>query len=325
MLRAAFTAPRFSDRALDNVRQQTIQSIRGSMASPQGRFSRRFQEVFSGGDPRLAPLTEEELQGITLDQVRRVYDSRFSNPEDFALFVVGSVEADEIATLAARYLGGIERATDPDAEPSTDAGFFETIPDSRYPRPEGLVQERVRAGQEPAAQFVMVMHGPYEWSRRANHRLNSVGSLLDIRLREVIREALGGAYSVGAGAFRWRRPEPWAYTQLAFGLDPDRLEELRERALGVVEELRNEVPAQNYLQRIKAQQRQQYQQQLQENGYWLSTLQFYVQHGRDLATIRTFPDLIDSLSAEELQQTAARYLNSDRAIELVLLPAATQE
>ena len=322
MIHAVFAEPRFDQQALENVRQQTLQRLEGSLASPQGQYARRFQELFSHGDPRLAALDPEAVAGVSLDQIQAVYRNRFANPDDFALFFVGTVTVEEVEALAEQYLAGLGGSILRDDEAETE--FVETPGSVGFPRPDGTVSATVSAGQEPVGQFSMIVHGPYQWSRRENHRLNSLASLLDIRLREEIREDAGGAYSVGATSWRWRYPEPWSYVQLGFGLDPQRLDELRERTLRVIEELRTSLPDQQYVQRIKAQQRDGYQQQLQENEYWLSVLSFYVQHDRDLADILTYPELIDTLSPEELQRSAQRYLNPERRIELILEPRSEE-
>ncbi|HKK49638.1 MAG TPA: hypothetical protein VJ932_11120, partial [Alkalispirochaeta sp.] len=111
---------------------------------------------------------------------------------------------------------------------------------------------------------------------------------------------------------------------IGFGLDPERVPELRERALEIIRELAAEIPSDDYIARVQAQQRDQYQQGLQENDYWLSVLQFSVQHNRDLSQILRYPELVDSLTAEEVQETARRYLNPNRRIELLLLPEDAQ-
>lgn len=322
LIHLSFVDPRFDATQLRNVKQQTIQSIEGALASPDGRFSRRFSQLFAAGDPRLRSLEIDEVEGVTLDQIETVYRDRFSDPSDFALVFVGSFQVDRIRSLAERYLAGIGTAAELGASDS-DGEFVETIPSERYPRPEGVVQETVRAGTEPVGRYAAVIHGPYEWSRRMNHRFNSLADLLDIRLRERIREEAGGSYSIGAGGWRWRYPEPWAYMQIVFGMDPERRGELTEIVYDVVEELRTTVPTNEYLERVKAQQRERYRQSIQRNGYWLSTIQFYVQHGRDLAEITTFPELIESLTAEEIQAAAERYLDPARRIEIVLLPESS--
>ncbi|MEX2445410.1 MAG: insulinase family protein [Alkalispirochaeta sp.] len=314
LIYASFVAPRFEEEAWDTVRQQTLEQLQSSAASPQGRYSRRLQELFAGESDRLAPLTEEDVEQVDLARIEEIYIDRFDDPADFALFFVGSFEMEEMEELVERYLAAI---------PASDTAR-ETVPEDRYPRPEGIAADTMYAGSEPVAQLLMVLHGPYQWSQEENHRFNSMTSVLNMRLREEIREALGGAYSVGAGGWRWRVPHPWSYVQIGFGLDPERVPELRERTLDIVRELATEAPAQDYVERVQAQQRDEYRQGLKENGYWLSVLEFSIQHGRDLASILEYPELVESLTLEAIQESARRYLNPDRRIELLLLPEYTQ-
>lgn len=323
MIHAAFVDPRLEETALENVRQQTLQQIRGSLASPQGRYSRRLQELFAGGDRRLEPLAADEVEAVRLADIETVYRDRIADPADFVMVFVGSVAPERIADLAARYLASIPASVDGGTQTGA-AGFRESVPTDRYPRPEGTIAETLAAGQEPLGQLVMVFHGPYEWSQRENHRLNSLASYLDIRLREEIREDAGGAYSIGAGAWRWRAPEPWAYLQVAFGLDPARADELRGRALDIVRDAAVNPPSSDYLDRVQAQQRDSYEQQIRENDYWVSAITFSARHGRDPAQILAYPDLVESLTAEDIRETARRYIDPARRIELLLVPAADE-
>jgi zinc protease len=330
MVHAAFAAPRLDSGALENVRRQTIQQLEGAAASPRGRFSDRLQELFAAGDPRLQAPAPEGVAAVTLDDVATVYSDRFADPADFAFFIVGSFDPEEMETQIERFLASIPRPAPATSEPATsgpaDAShFLESPADVGYPRPDGIVAEILNAGTEPVGQLVMVLHSPYEWSQRENVRFNALGSFLDTRMREEIRESAGGAYSVGAGGWRWRYPQPWAYMQVGFGFDPHRLEELRRRTLAVIDEVRSEAPSPDYLERIRAQQRQEYQRSLQENSYWLAVLEFSVENGRPFEQILDFPRLLEELDAEDIRSTAQRYLDPDRRIELVLVPADSAE
>lgn len=323
LIHLAFTEPRFEERALDAVRQRMIQQVRGAEASPQGVFGRRFQALYSAGDPRRAPLTVEDLQAITLEQVEQVYRDRFADPADFALFLAGNLEGEALEELIRRYLAGIGTPLAGRAdEPVTDErGFLESVQDRGYELPREVVQETVRTGSEPVAQVGIIFHNDYEWSRRENHRFNSLSDLLNIRLREVIREEAGGTYGVGAAGWRFREPHPRVFMQVFFGMDPERSDELIERTFEVIEEVRREPVDEDYVERIQAQQRESYRRNLRENSYWLASLEFAVEHGRDLATIPEFPRLIDGLTAEDIRSTAERYLDADRYLQLLLLPA----
>ena len=135
-----------------------------------------------------------------------------------------------------------------------------------------------------------------------------------------MREAAGGTYSVGAGTWRFREPEPSAFVSVGFGLDPARLEELRTRAQAVIDELIAAPVDTDYVTRIQAGQRSRYDEDLQSNAYWLSVIEFNARHGRDLNQITAYGRLIDRLDATALQQTAERYLRDRNRLEVVLLP-----
>lgn len=303
--------PRFDQRALQRVVEQELEGVRGALASPEGRYGRRFQELYANGDPRLAPLTPEQLQAVRLEDVARVHAQRFSERSDMLFTVVGSVTVEQVRELAARYLATLPPAGDP-----------EEIPPARYLPPTGSLSEVVRAGSEEVAQYSLVLHGDYSWSRRENYLLASLATLLETRLREELREAAGGTYSVGAGSWRFREPDQLAFVSLGFGLDPARIDELQARVQAVVDELVAAPVSPDYVERIQAGQRSQYNEDLQSNAYWLSIVEFSARHGRDLNDITAYGQLIDSLDAVALHRTAQRYLQDRNRLEVVLLPEA---
>lgn len=323
MIHLAFTHPRFDERALENVRQRNREAIEGALASPQGRFIRRLRELYAAEDPRLTPLTQEALAAITLDQIEAVYRDRFADPGDFALFFVGSFETDRIEALIERYLAVIPGGAPSEVPRALESARFLEMPeDTGYRLPEEPVLETVRAGSEPVAQVAILLHSDFNWSREENQRFTSLGDVLDIRLRETIREEAGGSYSIGAGGWRERYPRERAYMQIGFAMDPDRAEELVDLALEVVRELRTEQVSEDYIARVTAQQLESWEQGLRENSFWLGTLEFYLFHGRDPESILTMPELIRSLDAEELRATAERYLDAERRLQVLLLPAS---
>ncbi len=312
MISLLFTEPRFDTSALETVRRSTLQSISGAMASPQGQFSRRFQELYAAGDPRLGPISPQRLTTVTVPALEQVFAERFADPADFILVITGSVTLDVAADLAERYLGSIPG--------SGTAGFVETVRDNNFEYPETAVTEIIRAGSEPVAQVGIIFQSEYNWSREENHRFNSLADVATIVLRETIREEAGGTYGVGAAGWRNRFPIPRAFMQIFFGMDPQRSDELIDSALRVVEDLRTRPVRDDYLERVKAQQRETLRQSIRDNDYWLANLQFAIEHGRPLETILEFPDLIEALTAEDIQDVARRYLKPEQRLQLLLLP-----
>ena len=78
--------------------------------------------------------------------------------------------------------------------------------------PVGVEDHVVRSGIEPRSNTVLVFAGDMEWSRGEALALNVAGEMLGIRLREVVREQLGGTYSiwVNASASTLQTPSTWS-------------------------------------------------------------------------------------------------------------------
>ena len=66
--------------------------------------------------------------------------------------------------------------------------------------PMGVEDHVVHSGIEPRSNTLLAFAGDMEWSRGEALTLNVAGEMLGIRLREVVREQLGGTYSIGVSA-----------------------------------------------------------------------------------------------------------------------------
>ena len=97
---------------------------------------------------------------------------------------------------------------------------------------------------------MLVYAGDLEWSRGEALRLNVAGEMLGIRLRERIREALSGTYSIGVNAGSSSLPDPQYLISIIFGSDPSRTEELFAEVLNEVTWLRDG-GEQEYLDKAK--------------------------------------------------------------------------
>ena len=307
--------PRLDQKALLNVQAEARQAITSAMATPQGRFSRRLQELYAGGDPRITPLTTEEVNAVTLDDLWAIYNHRFTNPADFAIVVVGSFDETEVIELAMRYTASL-----PLEQPlPTPARFIEQVAALPYTPPKE-VSETVYAGREPVANYVLISHGSFTGTPYEEYTFRSAVDLLDIRLREAIREEEGGAYSIGAGGWIEREPNNRYYVQLGFGLDPARSEELLERTRAVLQATATEPIDPQYITRIRSQQRESYAQAAQTNAYWRNEIVEALLEHRSLDTIDQTPTWIERVTVEDVERAARTYLNGGGALEVLLLP-----
>ena len=96
----------------------------------------------------------------------------------------------------------------------------------------------MHAGIEPKAQSLFVFTGPCEYSVENRAVMSALRQLLDIRLREVLREDKSGTYGAGVGAGCSHIPYPHYQVTVSFGSAPERTDELSKALFGVIDSIK---------------------------------------------------------------------------------------
>src|SRR5690606_29526685 len=111
--------------------------------------------------------------------------------------------------------------------------------------------------------------------------LASMGEVLENRLLEKLREALGGTYSVSVSAGGGRE-EPATYnTTIRFGSAPDRAGELTAAVMAEIAALQSEGPTAGEVDEVREAQRRQRELSLKQNAFWLGSMSNAYQFGDD--------------------------------------------
>ncbi len=264
--------------------------------------------VLSQNHFRRRPLSLEQLEELSLERAEAVYADRFADLGDATFVFVGAFDWDDLRSLTATYLASL---------PTT--GRVEQWQDVGVDPPPGVEDLVVRSGIEPRANTVWVFAGDAEWSGREALTLQVAGEVLGIRLRERVREQLGGTYSISVSAGSRPLPDPEYQVAIIFGSDPSRAEELAAEVAVELEWLRAG-GEQRYLDTVKELLRTSREEQLRDNGFWLNGILVATQRGEPLAEINRFDEWLEALTLEQVAAAARRYLPEDRYVRVVLLP-----
>jgi zinc protease len=307
------TAPNQDPSALELMKRRMEANLVNQAQSPGAVFGERLRSVNTVGHYTARPIRLEDLPKLDAKTMLDFYRARFANAANLTFFFVGSFKVDDVAPLIATYLGALPSTGKPDSL-HRDLGL-------RFPT--SVVREVVRKGQEPRANTVITFFSDTGLDEAESHRVESVAEVLQARLREVLREQLGGTYSVGV-SYSNTAPQPgYGTTQIQFGSSPENVDKLVAAVLAEVDELRRDGPTASEVNNVKQAERNDLAAAVTQNGFWLNSLQSAHVMGRDPRLIPRQVERTDALTEQNIHAAAQKYLPADRYTVVSLLPETT--
>ena len=306
-----FTAPRLDTTAvgafLDNVRS----ALANRSASPEVAFNDTLAVTVTQhhrwARPISAAIVDEVRPAASFDFFRQ----RFNDAAGFTFFLVGTFDPDSIRPLVQRYLGNLPVRGQPDR--AGDPGI--------HPPPD-VVERTVRKGIEPKSRTALVFTGPAHATREERFTMDALGTILEIRLREELREALGGTYSVNVSAFISRIPREQYNVSIGFGSAPDRADTLVRAVFAQIETLQAAGPRPADLAKAKETSIRSRETNLRQNGWWLQLLVGSRRDGDDPASRLDLNAQLAQLTPETIRAAARTYLDRARYVRVTLVPEA---
>ena len=277
-------------------------------SQPDAVLFDRVNTLLSGSHLRRRPLSVEVVDELDFATAEAVYADRFADIGDSTFVFVGAFDWDELRSLAETYLASL---------PSD--GRVENWENINAERPQGVIDEEVRIGIEPRSNTVWVFSGEMDWNRGESLALTAAGEVLQIRLRETVREQLGGTYAIGVGTRATAMPDANYLFWVIFGSDPERVQELLGAVQGEMDWLRDG-GEQGYLDTVKELLRTNREEALRENSFWLNRISDTRQRGDLFEDVAQFEVRLDELTLAEVAAAARRYLDMDRFVRVVLYP-----
>jgi zinc protease len=211
-----------------------------------------------------------------------------------------------------RYLGNLPAA-----------GRREEARDIGLAPPPGVVEREVHKGIEPKSQTAIVFTGPFDYTPAERSALSGLAQLLELKLREQLREKMGGTYGVSVRAVPSRVPRPQYSLSIQFGSSPERAGELVGAIFAQIDSLRHTGGGEMDLAKLREKAIRTRETELRENGFWLRQLALADQSGENLDQLLDLQKLLAQLTRERLRLAAQQYLDVKRYVRVTLLPEAS--
>ncbi|MCF7803487.1 MAG: insulinase family protein [Candidatus Marinimicrobia bacterium] len=278
-------------------------------ANPERAYQDTLTTTLTQHHPRFKPYTVETFEQMDLDKSMHIYRERFADAGEFTFVFVGNFNPDSLKPLVKTYLGSLK-----------DLPGEEQWRDVTYSYPDSVIKKTVRKGIEPKARTAIAFTGMEDWTPKKRYVASALTDYLSIKLREVVREDLGGTYGVSVNGRFPRLPRERYRIRISFGADPERIQELTDVVFAQIDSLKEHGVGKEYLQKITEIDLRNHETNLKENSYWMNQIKNAYYYGTDMGNILTYPDLVNSITTADIQKAAQRYLNMDDYVQITLLP-----
>jgi zinc protease len=189
--------------------------------------------------------------------------------------------------------------------------------------PSEVKRETVSKGREPRSQTVISFFADASADEFEAHRLRAATTVLENKLRDILREELGGTYSVGTGYSDTLPETGYGMTTVQFGSSPENVPKLTDAVLKEVDRLRREGPTEADVKAVKETEKNDLQESYKSNSFWLGSLQTAAILNRDPKRIALRLERADSLTPENVHAAFRKYFPADRYTVVTLMPETT--
>lgn len=313
LLYMQFVHPRLDLDAFASVKARIRTSLENRLKSPFAVWNDEVEQVLFQNHFRHQPPTIEKLESIDPQVAFDVYRDRFAEAGDFTFVFVGNIDLDTIRPFIERYVASLPTIG------REEEGRF--IGDNRA---KGHLEVTTDKNVEDKTVVRVMYYGDATWSAEENLIFGMTREVLNIRLRESLREEQGKVYGARVSGGIGRIPIQEFTSTISFTSEPGSADEVIELALDEIKKLQSEGPLVEDLEKVKESRHRSYEKGLKENGFWLNAIISYLKTGRDFSELLEYDERVDAVTSEDIKRAAQHYFDDTNRLIAKLNPASAK-
>ena len=304
-----FTAPHIDSASFVLYKTKMKNYLEDRSGSPDAAFQDTVQVTLGDYNYRRMPWTLSTLDQMDIDNALNFYKDRFADASGFTFIFVGNFDITNIKPLIEKYLGGL---------PSLHRE--ETMKDLKIYPPRGIISKKVIKGIEPKSSVLITFSGDYDFNSQNNYDLLAMIEVLKIKLRETLREDKSGVYGVSVKGSPMKYPEQKYEIDISFGCAPENAEDLVNTTFAELDSLKTHPVSDVYINKVRETQKREFEVNLKENKFWLSSLNYYYIYNVDLSLFMKYSQRVENFNSDAVQKAAQKYFDENNYIKVVLYP-----
>jgi zinc protease len=309
LLHLGFVQPRKDAEAFAAWKTSMKANLANKEKSPEAAFFDTIMVAASNNHPRARSMSEADVDKVDLDKAYDFFRQRFSAASDFTFYFVGNFDEEMLKKYCETYIASLPSA--PTKEQWKDVGIR-----SR----KGQYRKTVYKGVESKSFVVLSESGPMTYGPRERYDVIALCEVMEIQLREQLREEKGGVYFVNVQPNFTRIPTQEFSVNIIFSCAPERANELISVVKSEMAALRAAPVPDSLVAKVREMQIKERETGMKTNRFWMSVLSQFERDGEDYSNLALRDELIAKLTPAQVLSAAKKYLVGTNFAEFVLKP-----
>ena len=308
-----WTDPRFDPEEWQNGIDQLNAVLPNLVNQPNYKFQTELYNTIYGNNPRRQMISKDIVEKASLSVVEKNWKKLFADAAGAKMVIVGDVNPEAIKPVIEKYIGSLPKGKKPlqwaDNNINIVKGQIEKVINVDMQTPKSTVYQ------------IYSLDTPFSYTKDA--AMDAISYILDMRYTNSLREEEGGTYGASTQGSLSRRPKQTGMFLVGWDCKPALTDKLRSIAIDGFKDLATNGPTDDELQAAKLNLQKNLPESRQNNSWWRSGIEIYLNYGVDRDA--EYEKAINNLSKEDITSLMQEILAQNNFIEVVMKPANTAE
>ena len=301
--------PRIDNDAYSAYLEARKTSLKNKSVNPQSVYSDTVGYLMANYHYTAKPMTSELLDSINPKRALEIYNELMGDVSGTNFYFVGNFDLDTLKKYVQKYIGNLPAS-----------GNVKNWKDIGLRSKKGKIDKIVKKGIAPKSYVSLRWNMDFDYTPKNRYEAYALNKLLNIRLREVLREDKSGVYGVSCSINPSHYPVSKLENMVGFNCKPENVDSLIDAVLVVINEVKEKGCDDKNLEKIKQTFIREREVALKENSFWLSAMINADKNNEKLEEMDSYNEWVNSLTGKDFVRFADQYFKTDNYAKLVLMP-----
>ena len=304
-----FTAPRFDETDLQNLKNMYVPYFRNMEADPGYLMGKAFQETLYQNHVRRQATSAAQIESLNIETLASVHKQLFSYADDFRFVIAGNVDLKTLKPLVEKYIGSL---------PTSKKVEYAVVDDGVRTATGKVTNDFRVAMQQPKVSVYLTFSGAIEDNAKNRLVLDLLTRALDSRYMVSIREEKGGTYGVHVQGGINEYPVEQYMAIIVFDTNEQLADELIDICDAEIAKIAENGPLADDIAKSKEFLQKNYANVLENNSGWMSAIERWYEEGYNYK--EEYLGILESITLEDVQAMAKKMLEDGNRTLVVMRP-----